>query len=222
MIPPKTDWIGKRFGRLVVESFAGRRKNYAAYWHCRCDCGVVKAVLAAHLRSGRTQSCGCLQREMTRTRMTVHGHASYQHHTPAYVLWLNMKTRCFNALAEDYRYYGARGITICDRWRTSFQNFYEDMGDPPQGMSIERIDNSHGYNPENCRWATAQEQANNRRSNTHISYRGKTQTLAAWSREMGMSSMCLIQRLKRGWTVERALSTPIDTRKQPVSKKRSA
>jgi hypothetical protein len=128
---------------------------------------------------------------------------------PGYDTWRNMKSRCGNPRNARYADYGGRGITVCDRWKNSFENFIADMGLPPSpAHSIERGDNSRGYEPGNCRWATDVEQTNNQRSNVLIEYDGKTQTIAQWARELGINYQTLRQRIQRyGWSVERAFSS---------------
>lgn len=123
-------------------------------------------------------------------------------------IWRQMKARCLNPKNARYEGYGGRGITICDRW-LKFENFREDMGEPPEGLSLERRDNDAGYSKDNCYWATRAEQQANLRTNVRLTYQGKTQHVAAWAREVGLAEITLVTRLRRGWPVERALSAPI-------------
>lgn len=120
------------------------------------------------------------------------------HNTRAYVIWQQMIQRCYNPKQRSYKRYGGAGITVCDRWRYSFPNFFSDMGHPPDGMTLDRIDNSKGYEPSNCRWATPEEQANNRKTNVFIEYENKTMTIAGWARHYGIPYHWVKARYKSG------------------------
>lgn len=158
--------IGRRFDRLTVVAQA-ETVNSRTRWVCRCDCGAETVVIGALLTSKQTRSCGCLKRELDKARKTrlVHGHARHgQPRSATYNSWIAMRVRCTDPTADSYADYGGRGITVCERWLNSFEAFLEDMGERPPGTSIDRLDGSRGYEPGNCRWATAVEQNRNTRA----------------------------------------------------------
>jgi hypothetical protein len=187
--------IGQKFGRLEVQEFAGTNKHHQSMWNCICDCGNTTKVSIGALGSGNTRSCGCLQRESRSLSNTKHGHARRGALSKAYTVYRNMKQRCYDLNHHKYRDYGGRGIKVCDRWLESFENFYDDMGDCPKGMSLDRKDNDGAYSKKNCRWATNEEQANNTRGNKLITYGGQTMTLANWARSLSIARMTLYCRL---------------------------
>lgn len=215
-MPPAPNLTGRRYGRLVVldrapnyESGCLARRSHVA-WRCKCDCGAEVVVRTYGLTSGLTQSCKCRQRDTVRRRNTTHGYASRKDQPPEYGVWALMKSRCLNQKNKSFAYYGGRGITVCDRW-LDFEPFYADMGPRPSPEhSIERVDNSLGYEPDNCVWATDFEQMNNTRRNVYLEAFGKRQSVAQWARELGMSDRVLHARLVRhNWTVEKALTVPV-------------
>lgn len=169
-MPGMTDLMGLRFGRLIVLSRAQSNYRCDAMWKCLCGCGKSIIVRAWCLRSGNTRSCGCLQREVTALnglKNKKHGHnrrLGGSRPTPEYRCWRHMINRCENPNVESYKYYGARGIRVHEKWRRDFAAFLRDVGPRPSGKhSIDRIDNDGHYEPGNCRWATAEQQVRNRR-----------------------------------------------------------
>lgn len=163
----RLDLTGMRFGRLVVVGLSGGKAPYrnAVLWLCKCDCGRDKITVTASLRAGITQSCGCLQIERSKAVSTAHGHSrSRGKRSPSrtYGSWSAMLRRCYDNKAISYPHYGALGISVTKPWRDSFESFLNDMGERPDGMTLDRIDNRFGYFMANCRWATPQQQADNR------------------------------------------------------------
>ena len=201
-MPKRLDLTNQRFGRLVVKSFS-HSYNGHRYWNCLCDCSTQKTIRVNDLRTGRTLSCGCLGKEKRKQVYTKHNMTG----SPTFIIWVSMKQRCFNPNQSDYLCYGGRGITVCARW-LSFPNFLEDMGERPKGLSLDRIDNDGNYAPENCRWATRTEQANNMRSNCNITVNNKTHTIAEWESIQGFSKGVIGYRIRHGWTPKKAIMTP--------------
>ena len=197
----RIDIAGQRFGRLVVISKApsSQGRSPVTQWNCICDCGEAKVVGTMNLVRGRTKSCGCMQKEIVSANSTTHG----LRNSGAYNSWHAMWGRCKRMSNASFPNYGGRGITICDRWK-SFANFYADMGDRPNGMTLDRFPNADGnYEPGNCRWATKEEQDTNKRTNVRVTWQGKTQTYSQWAKELGQDASVLRQRYLKFGTFER-------------------
>lgn len=205
-MPAFVDLTGKKFGRLTALRRVENNRHNQPRWLCRCDCGEEKPVVAGHLTSGSSKSCGCYNRDVHRQvcieRNTSHGESRTRPHR----IWIG--------LAHRTKYNAG---PICQRWRL-YENFIADMGPPPTDRhTIDRIDNSLGYSPENCRWATMKEQQNNRTNNRRITWNGGTLTLMQWAEKTGIDRSTIARRLdKLGWTVGDALSLPTS----PVARSR--
>lgn len=203
------DRTGMTFGRLTVVGFAGFRRRMRPYWHCRCACGAEKDVCGESLVGGDTRSCGCLKLEGLSKRTTTHGQASQRRRTREYKCWGCMISRCTNPNDTGYKNYGGRGITVCDRWLNSFENFFSDMGTCPPKHTIERRDNSKGYDSDNCCWSTKKEQCRNTRHNRYLTFLGETRCVSEWAEILGISQKTLTARLNRGWSDEKTVATPL-------------
>lgn len=200
--------LGKRFGRLTVVSFFKIIKNQA-YWTCLCDCGKTKNIKSANLSIGSTSSCGCLIKDVISDIHFKHGESG-KSKTVEYETWKSIKARCYNIKNEHYIDYGGRGITMCDEWINSFDVFLADMGRRPSPKhSIDRIENDKGYYKENCRWATRKEQSNNRRNNVFLTFNNQTLSINEWAKKTNIKRMTISARIKHGWTLEKALTTPL-------------
>jgi|ERR1035437_3543912 hypothetical protein len=207
---------GFRYGKLTVVrevgSYISPKGKKMRKILCLCDCGVEKDFLLDNLKKvGHTTSCGCVRTKRITGFIKNGGH--YKKHnmcgTPEYKTWNNMKDRCQNIKSFNYKRYGAKGITVCDEWN-NFENFYKDMGPRSEGTSLDRIDSKGNYEPGNCRWATVFEQNNNLSSNRILEYKDKKQSTAMWARDLNLNVNTLRQRLFTGWSVEKALSTPVN------------
>jgi hypothetical protein len=202
---------GKRFGRLLVKKQAPTGKRNNLRWHCLCDCGRIVISHGGDLRRGKAKSCGCLSAELTVSRNLKHGHTSKAWKTPEYHAWQRMFERCYNKHASGYERYGGRGIKVCKRWRDSYEAFYTDVGPRPSPKhSIDRFPNNDGdYEPGNVRWAAVKEQARNTRTNRFHTFEGQTLCEAEWAERFGFHVSTLRHRLRNGWSIEHALTTPV-------------
>ena len=199
--------VGKSYGRLLVIASSNERTTSGSIkYNCICKCGKNIEVSAANLVNNNTKSCGCLQKDMVSKSNTTHGLTNISE----YGIWGNILYRCINSNSRDYSNYGGRGIRVCDRWINSFENFLADMSyRPSPDHSIDRIDNDGNYEPGNCRWATAKEQANNKSNNVRYNYKGKDYTEAQIAKEFNINRMTFRQRVARGWSIEEAIEKAI-------------
>jgi len=205
-MPSKIDLTGQRFGRLTVlhrEPNKGRKVT----WLCRCDCGASRVVTADNLRSGNTTSCGCFKSELAASMATTHGGCA----SDAYGCWEGIKDRCTNPNSHAWSYYGGQGVEC--RF-TSFEQFRDEIGPrPTPEHTVDRFPDKKGhYEPGNIRWATPKQQNRNKGDNRLISWQGKIQCLAEWDEQLGFSRNTVGRRLRCGWSVERAFTTPASVR----------
>lgn len=194
--------IGTVYGRLTIVGavrVSGKRRDILC--DCKCACGSLKKISLWTMKYGETVSCGCYQRELH----TKHG----MYGTRVHNSWRGIKDRCMNPKHIRYWDYGGRGIKVCDRWLESFENFLADMGMPPTARhSIDRIDNDKGYSPDNCRWATPKEQGRNQRRAIILEMDGETKHIAEWCEIYGANPNIVGRRVKRGWSLKKALTHP--------------
>lgn len=195
------DLTGQVFERLtVLERIPGLNEHNKKAYKCRCSCGQEVARGSSQLIAGTNKSCGCL---LSDTRHGFTGSRTYR-------IWRCMKERCTNPNSISYPSYGAKNIEVCDRWLNSFTAFLEDMGEAPEGKSIDRINNAQGYLKENCKWSTPSEQARNTKSNRFIEFKGQTKLLCEWAEITGISRELIAERIDTMcWTVEQALTTKV-------------
>jgi hypothetical protein len=212
-MPIAENLAGQRFGKLVAVCDIGRTKR-GRVWKCVCDCGSETASVSTYLKNGHKRSCGCLHAESAKIageKQKTHGHTTKERKKFAseYHAWASMKSRCMNPNVHSFKRYGARGIKVCDRWMR-FENFYEDMGPKPsERHSLERLDTDGNYEPSNCVWADAFQQASTRTNVRSICAFGKTMTAAAWQRETGIPASVIRNRIDSGWREEQAVSHPV-------------
>jgi len=201
--------IGMEFGFLKITKDCGVKITPGGGKHrivlCECSCGNEKEFYLSNIKAGRTVSCGCHNDKNRFLINVTHGAKK----TRTYRIWAAMKQRCYNPRGSFWKHYGGRGIKVCERWRSSFENFLEDMGHVPDGYSIDRIDVNGNYEPSNCRWANMKDQQNNRRNNKRHVFHGAIVTISEISDLTGISYENIAARIRRGWSVERAAETPV-------------
>ena len=202
------DLTGKQFGFLTVVKETDKRTSWGArIWECRCICGKTMYVCNKYLTTGVTKSCGCKRKELHNESPLVTKHNMC--YSRIYRVWSEMRNRCENPNNSVYKDYGGRGISVCPEW-ASFQVFYDwaTANGYTDDLTIDRIDVNEGYNPENCRWATMKQQANNKRTSKYLQWNGETHTYSEWSEITGLSKTVIRERINKGWSIEEALSTP--------------
>lgn len=200
--------VGDRFGRLTLQTI-----TRPMCW-CICDCGTRKMFQKQHVVSGHTKSCGCYRKDGD--YRATHGHHRKGAMSPTYQVWASMMTRCLNPNCQAYPLYGGRGITVCERWK-KFENFIQDVGDRPTGLTIERRNNDGNYEPTNCYWATRVQQANNTRKNVIVTFRGETSTFSQMARKHGLDERSCFSRLYNlRWPMDKIFSTPINHKFRPI------
>lgn len=196
---------GQMFGKLYVSHYVGSNKSGSALWFCVCACGNTRTIAGTGLRAGRHKSCGCASPRFNSERVKKHGMSF----TRTYKIWNGMKTRCSDkAQTRSRKLYYEKGIRVCERWM-KFENFLEDMGEAPEGLTLDRIDGNGNYEPGNCRWATYLEQANNTSANVVIKFNGLSKTVAEWGRFAGIKGNTITTRLRRGASIEKAIFKPV-------------
>jgi hypothetical protein len=201
---------GKIYGRLtVISRTENRGKRQYVAWDCLCSCGKNHVTTTAKLVKGATRSCGCLQRDLISNLTRKHSDTK----SKEYNSWSHIKSRCTNPNNAGYKWYGARGIKMHPEWVESYESFLNHVGRAPsKEHSIDRVDNNGHYVPGNVRWATKREQVNNRRTTTYLEYNGEKRPFTEWCEVLNINYRVLRTRLGFGWTVERALSTPVKSR----------
>lgn len=201
------DLTGLRFGRWTVKEFSEWKKCKGAHWRCLCDCGKWGIVRFRALRDGESKSCGCYREERAAVSRLKHGKSK----TVTYRIWVSLIQRCCNPKDPGFCNYGRRGIFVCERWKDSFQNFIDDMGERPEGLgrlTIDRIDNDGPYSPENCHWASYAQQVRNTRATRWLTFKGETLCMKDWATKLGVPYRRLAHRLHAGWCLEDAFTMP--------------
>lgn len=197
--------IGQHYGELEVTDYAFV-KNKRTYWKCKCSCGNETVVCGSNLTTGHTKSCGCLQQKNREEIHITHG----MRKTRLYREWVNMKARTTYDCADKSGRYLKRGISLCKEWRDTPNNFFEWAVNNgyQDNLTIDRIDNDKGYSPDNCRWITPEKQQRNKSTNLMITYKGIKKCLADWVDELNLNYHKVYQRIRKGWDIERAFTTP--------------
>lgn len=210
---PVKDLTGQRFGRLVVIERGENHKSPSGLqqvrWLCQCDCGNQTLVHARSLTSGTTLSCGCYNKDKNKRIFTTHG----KRKTKLYGVWRGILNRCYDIKHHAYPSYGGRSIKMCEEWKNNFENFYEwayaNGYKDNERLTIDRIDNNGNYEPSNCRWVDYKTQANNTRRNVVLEFEGQRKTIAEWGDTIHIPATAIWKRIKRGWSIQDALTKPL-------------
>lgn len=203
------DYTGEKYGYLTVLEFV-KRENKKTYWKCKCDCGKEIIIPITYLTSGDTKSCGCYRKKVSKNNSKIIHNMSK---SKLYRTWIEMKRRCYNKNRESYKYYGERGIIVCNEWKNNFTNFYNwaIKNGYKDNLTIDRIDVNGNYEPNNCRWATIKEQNNNMRTNHYIYYNDKRYTMSQFAEEYNIPYYIVKNRIRNNWSINKILNTPIKT-----------
>lgn len=206
------DLTNQKFGRLIVIKRMENNKFNQVQWLCKCDCGNETIVTANTLKTKNTRSCGCLKKEQDKINIAKKTHN--MSNTRLYNIWRGMKSRCNCSTNKKHKFYYDKGIKVCDEWKNNFINFYNWAinNGYKEDLTIDRINNDGNYEPNNCRWATYAEQNNNQSNNIKINYKGKEWKIKELSEKYNIKRATLCDRLKRGWTIQKALNTPVKTK----------
>ena len=214
-----TQLIDKKINSLTILAegephiTSGGNKHRTAI--CRCDCGKIGFHQIGGILNNSVKSCGCYSANLSHIRCLTFRKTHGKTTTPEYNVWVSMRKRCFKENHKSYKYYGGRGIIVCDRWRNSFENFILDMGERPSLLhSLDRINNNGNYEPSNCKWSTDKEQTRNQRNNVLVTFNGETKCLAEWSEIYGLGWKCLHYRIfVAKWDLEKAFTFPKEERR---------
>lgn len=215
IMPQKIEYlVGQSLGNCIYLGCDhylkyGSQKQRAATF--KCQCGKEFIAILNKVKRYHTKSCGCIKDKNISELNLKHGHAKVGKVIPEFNIWWAMISRCNNIKNKAFKNYGGKGVKVCDRWANSFENFYADMGNRPTNKhTLDRFPNKYGnYEPANCRWATMKEQQNNRTNNLLIEYNGDKKTLSEWSEILKFNYATIYNRIKVGWSIERAFETPI-------------
>ena len=203
---PSHDLVDQVFGSWVVRSYAGRNARSRHVWNVGCKCGGSAVVEDSALKGGSSKSCGCAQRAAVAAAAKANITHGMSRNTPEYHVWCSMRQRCRDPKVRNWADYGGRGIVVCERWRASFEAFYEDMGPRPTPRhSLDRLNNDGNYEPSNCRWRLVEDQNRNKRSNIYVVVDGRRLILSDAAREAGVKFTTALARYRKGWDVDRVL-----------------